>query len=190
LAARRNSISGDSERQKLGSVREVALPPEALALSALSRVDYSDAFWLETRHVREKTGEEWARALLEDAPAATRMTLRRGWIALGVRLGTPEDERLGLGWTVRHSSPEFAVLAARSLIGLDAEVLVKREQDALLVATIMKLENPVARVVWAAVSPRHRRVVRHLVKEAGRRAGESATRKETNRKHREHDRTP
>jgi hypothetical protein len=151
-------------------VRAVALPPDARALTTLDHVEYTDAFRLEIGLAEERTAEEWARALLEDAPAATRTMLRRGWFALGVQLGSTEDERLVLGWPVRWNSPEYVLLAARSLLGMEAEVLVKREQRTLLVATLMHLSNPLARAVWTAFAPKHRRVLHHLVKEAGKRA--------------------
>lgn len=151
-------------------VLEVPLQADARTLTTLSRVDYTDAFRLETDHARDRTGEEWARAILQEAPPATRRALRRGWFLLGVRLGPAEDERLVLGWEVRRSSPEFAVLAASSLIGLDAEVLCQRHQRGLLVATFVHLSNPIARVVWAAISPHHRKVLRHLIGTAGSRA--------------------
>ena len=151
-------------------VRQVELPPEARALTALSRVDYTDCFILETDRVRERTGEEWARALLEEAPATTKDTLRRGWRALRVRLGSIEDDRLVLGWLVRSSSPDFALLAVRSAFGLEAELLVKREREGVLAATLMKFNNPLIRGFWAGFSFQHRRVVRHLLVHAGRRA--------------------
>jgi hypothetical protein len=159
---------GLTQARAPGQVRDVELPPGARTLTTLSRVDYTDAFLLETERAHDRTGEEWARAILEDAPAATRRSLRRGWFALGVRLGSTEDDRLILGWKVRRSTPDFALLAASSLFGMDAEVLCKREPNALLVATFMRLKNPVARVVWAAVASRHRRVVRHLIKQVRR----------------------
>lgn len=92
--------------------------------------------------MRELTAEEWARAILEDAPPATRTMLRRGCFALGVRLGSPEDERLVLGWPVRRRTSEFALLATSSRLGMEAEVLLKRERDALLFATLMQLKEP------------------------------------------------
>jgi hypothetical protein len=161
---------GTTRARPSGEVREVALPPEALALSTLSRLDYTDSFRIELPRTGKLSGEEWARAILEDAPPATRTMLRRGWFALGVRLGSPDDERLVLGWPVRRSSSEFALLGTSSRIGMEAEVLLKRERDALLVATLMQLKNPIARAVWMWFSPQHRRVVRHLLREAGRRA--------------------
>jgi Protein of unknown function (DUF2867) len=151
-------------------VRAVALPPDTRALTTLEHIDYTDAFRLETALADERTAEEWARALLEEAPAATRTALRRGWFVLGVQLGSTGDERLVLGWPVRCNSPEYVLLAARSLLGMEAEVLVKREPSTLLVATLMHLRNPLARAVWTALAPKHRRVLHHVVKQAGKRA--------------------
>jgi hypothetical protein len=146
-----------------GQVQEVPLPASARELTALTRVDYTDAFVLSTPPSEERTGEEWARAMLEDAPAATRRTLRRGWFALGIPLGSAEDRRRVLGWRVRATPPDHAVLAADSLLGMEAEVLFKPQEGGLLVATILKLNNPLARAVWTLFSPQHRRVVRHLL---------------------------
>ena len=143
---------------------EIDIPPEAHALTTLSRVDYTDAFILETARVAAMTGEQWARTILEDAPEATRRMLRRGWFMLGVRLGSTDDDSLVLGWTVRRSFSDHALLAARSLFGLEAEVLFKREPNGLLAATLMKFNNPIARAFWARFSFRHRRVLRHLLR--------------------------
>lgn len=161
---------GTTRGRASGEVREVALPPEALALATLARVDYTDSFRLELPRVRELTGEEWARAILEDAPPATRTMLRRGWFALGVQLGSTEDDRLVLGWPVRWSSPDHVLLGARSRLGIEAEVLVRRERSAVVVATFMQLKNPAARAVWTGFAPKHRRVLHHLLEEAGERA--------------------
>ena len=100
--------------------------------------------------------------------------LRRGWCALGVRLGSPDDERRVLGWEVRRTSPDHAVLAADSRMGMEAEVVIERRPGAVLFATIIKLNSPLARIVWTLFSPQHRRVVRHLLAESGRRTAASA----------------
>jgi hypothetical protein len=170
MTPRTNAPGGGAEGKTPGQVREVAVPPDALALTTLSRVDYTDAFRLEAGRTHDWTGEEWARAMLQGAPAATRTRLRRGWFALGVRLGSADDERRILGWAIRRSSPEFAVLAASSVIGMEAEVVCKREPRGVLVATFMRLDNPVARMVWAVVSPRHRKVLRHLIEDLSARS--------------------
>jgi hypothetical protein len=148
---------------------ETPLPQATRALSRLSRVDYADAFRLSTRRATERTGEGWARATLEDAPAATRQALRDGWRALGLRLGAADDPARVLGWPVRDSAPDHAVLAAESRLGLRAELVFRREPGALRFSTLVTLRNPLARLVWAAVARKHQRVVRHLLVQVERR---------------------
>jgi hypothetical protein len=153
---------------EVAMVRQVAVPPAARARSTL-RPDYEDAFVLETGAAEERTGEEWARALLEDAPAGMQRSLRRGWRALGLMLGSTGDERRVLGWEVRRRAPEFALLGADSRLGMVGEVLVERRPRAVLVATFIQMRNPLARLVWAGVSPGHRQAVRDLLEAAAAR---------------------
>jgi hypothetical protein len=146
-----------------GRVRQVALPPAARALSTLSRIDYEDAFVLESGCAHDRTGEQWARAILEDAPIVVRTALVSGWSALGLRLASTRSDRFVLGWEVRRSSPAFALLGARSPFGLAAELLVERRRKTVLFATLLHLENGLARAVWAVVRPVHLQVVRFVL---------------------------
>jgi hypothetical protein len=167
----RDTATGLLARSPLarGGVRQVAPPPSVRALSTLARVDYDDAAFLEIGPHDSRTAERWARAILEDAPPVTRRALRRGWFALGLKLGSARSERLVLGWEVRRSSPDFALLGASGRLGLQGEVLCKREQETLLVVTFVQLDNVLARAVWARVAPGHRHTVRHLLEQASRR---------------------
>ncbi len=149
-----------------GRVRQVGLPPGTRALSTLSRVDYQDAFVLGTGPAQDRTAEQWARVLLEEAPASTRNSLSRGWSRLGLRLGSAPPDRSVLGWEIRRSTPDVALLGACGHLGLSGELLFARRPHALLYATFVQLENPVARGLWAAVAPRHRQVVRDLLEQA------------------------
>lgn len=155
---------------RVGRARQIAVPADARALSTLSRVDYEDAFLVETGLARERTGEQWARAMLEGAPAATRRALRWVWTAVGVRLGPAGSERHVLGLEIERSSPDFILLRADSRLGVRAEVLLMRRQGAVLCCSFVRPENPVARVVWAGVKPVHRRAVPDLLGAAARRA--------------------
>lgn len=148
--------------------RQVAVAPAARALSTLGHVDYEDAFLVETGAAEGRTGEQWARAILEGAPSSMRRRLRRGWFALGLKLGSTRSDRLVLGWEVRRSAPDFALLAAGSRLGLPAELLFERRGDTLLVATFVRQRNPLARALWAAVAPTHRQVVPYLLERARR----------------------
>jgi hypothetical protein len=151
------------------SVRQVAVPAAARALSMLARVNYEDAFLVEIGSVPERTAEQWARAILEDAPLIMRRGLRWGWSALGLRLGPTRSDGFVLGWEVRRSAPDFALLGASSRLGLSAELLVKHQQQKLLFDTFVQHENRIARAVWVGVEPVHRPTVRYVLEQASRR---------------------
>jgi hypothetical protein len=104
------------------------MPPAARALSTLSEVDYEDAFLVETGTTHDRTGEQWTRAILEDAPVIIGSALRWGWSALALQLGSTGSDGLVLGWELRRSTPDFALLGANSSIGMPAELLFKRQQ--------------------------------------------------------------
>jgi hypothetical protein len=152
-----------------GAVREVIVPPSARRLSTLSRIDYGDAFLLRASSAHGRTGEQWARAILEDAPIATRSALLLGWSSLGLRLSPARSDRYVLGWRVMASAPDFALLAAGSHLGLRAQLLFKRQRRALLFCALLRQQNAVARAAWAAVEPVHRQVVPYVLEQAIRR---------------------
>jgi hypothetical protein len=159
------SIAG---RPPAPGVRRIDVPPAARALSTLTRIDYEDAFLVELGGADERTGEAWARATLEDASAPTRRRLRWGWFALGLELGGAPPDRSVLGWELRRSTPDFALLGARSRLGMAGELLFEPRGDTLLFATFLGQENPLARAIWGAVAPRHREVVASLLRRAAR----------------------
>lgn len=150
----------------LEGVRQIDVPPAARARTTFSRVDYEDAFLVDTGAPIDRSGEDWARAVLEGGPADTRRDLGRGWSALGLRLRPVGSDRSVLGWEIRHSTPDFALLSAGGLLGLSGELLFEPQPDGVLFATFVRLRNPAARLLWAGVAPRHRVVVRHLLTRA------------------------
>jgi hypothetical protein len=139
--------------------REVAVPAVARARCTLPRVDYEDAFAVELGSAHVRTAEQWARVILEDAPLAMRNGLRRGWIALGLKLDAVPPERSVLGWEVRRSTRDAVLLRADSRIGMPAELLVTRQKREVGIATFLEHQNPAARALWATVEPAHRRIV-------------------------------
>jgi hypothetical protein len=150
-------------------VEQIAIPPVLQAQSALTRVDYTDAFRLATERAGERSAEAWARAMIEEAPPEMRASLRRGWRTLGLRLGRADDPSCVLGWPIRHSGADRAVLGADSTLGMRAELVFERGPGALLFATVLTLRNPLARAVWGRVAPQHQRIVRHLLTQASQR---------------------
>lgn len=146
-----------------GPVRPAVLPAGARALSTLTRIDYEDAFLVDTGLAQDRTAEQWAREILEGAPVRTRTALTRGWSRLGLRLGPADSDRHVLGWEIRHSAPDFVLLGACGRLGLSGELLFLRRPDSLLYATVVQLQNRVARGLWAAIVSQHRRVVQDLL---------------------------
>jgi hypothetical protein len=153
-------------RQSTGKVRQLELPPVARALTTLPRVDYSDAFLVESGSTQNWSAEQWARAVLEDAPVAMKTNLLLGWSAIGLKSTT---RRCVLGWEIRVSTLDFVLLGRDSLIGMPGELLFMREPEALLFATFVHHANHIARMVWAAVEPAHVRIVRQVLEQASRR---------------------
>jgi hypothetical protein len=152
------------ERPSSDGVQQIAVPPDARARTTFSRVDYEDAFLVDAGAGHDRTGEEWARAVLEGTPANMQRDLGRGWFRLGLRLRPVGSDRTVLGWEIRNSTPDFALLGARGRLGISGELLFERQPNGLLFATFVRLSNPVARVVWYQfVAARHRAVVRHLL---------------------------
>jgi hypothetical protein len=149
------------------NVHQVDLPPAARALSTLPSVDYTDAFVVETGQAQDRTGEQCARAMLGTLPAATRATLSRGWFALGLKLGPAGSDRHVLGWEVRRSNRDFALLGAGSRIGMPAELLFQPHEQGFLFATLLRHENLFARALWAGVAPAHRKIVRQILERHG-----------------------
>ena len=146
-------------------VDQVAVPSDARALSTLPRIDYADAFVMDTGRTHHRTAEQWAKLILLGAPITVRSRLLAGWSMIGLKLGGGGL----LGWQVRASTPEFLLLGADSRIGMPGELLFKPMPPALLFCTFVQQDNPVARAVWAATEPVHVRVVRDILEQAGRR---------------------
>ena len=157
-----NAPRGNAPRR----ARQVAVPVVARARCTLRRVDYEDAFAVELGSAHVRTAEQWARAFLEDAPPAMRNGLRRGWLALGLKLDATPSERSVLGWEVRRSTPDYVLLGADSRIGMPAELLVTRQKRAVRIATFLEHQSSAARAMWATFERAHRRIVPRVLVQA------------------------
>ena len=142
-------------------VRQIAVPDDVRELSTLPRIDYADAFLVDTSAHPEWTAEQWARAMLEDAPAAKRAQLLSGWVALGLKAAAPGPSILD--WTVRSCTPKTLLLGRDSRTGMPGELLFTLRQDGLLFATFVHHRTPATRAVWAAVVRTHVRTVLDLL---------------------------
>ena len=147
------------------TVRQIPVPARMKARSTLSRIDYADAFEVELDD--PPPAEDWARAMLEGAGPEMRRSLTWGWFALGLRLGPAAAPDRILGWELRRSTPEVALLGAESRLGMPAEVMFERRRGSIRFATFVRHRNPLTRLVWTPFRAQHRRVVRHLLRATG-----------------------
>jgi hypothetical protein len=157
------SYPSDRHMEVPGRVRQTVLPAGTRKHSTLDRIDYEDAFLIDIGLAQDRSAEQWAREILEAAPVSTRRALTRGWSGLGLRLGPAQSDQHVLGWEIRHSDPDVVLLGARGRLGLSGELIFQRSPRSLLYATVVQLENRVARGLWAAIESRHRRVVQDLL---------------------------
>ncbi|MFC4516715.1 hypothetical protein [Streptomyces ehimensis] len=159
-------VHSTSHPQVSNRVRHVPVPPAAHALSTLARIDYENALLAELDPAQDRTAEQWARAVLEDAPTGMQRALTQGWTSLGLALGPARSDGYLLGWPVRHSTPDILLLAAGPTLGLHAELLFERRQRTLLLACFIQLDDDTARALWAAAESRHPQVMHQLLEQA------------------------
>jgi hypothetical protein len=107
--------------------------------------------------------------MLAEAPLGTRIGLTVAWQSLGLRLGSPRSDRLVLGWPIRCTTDEFALLGADGQLGLSAELLFEPLGDTMLFATFVQLDNTYMRGLWPRVIPAHLKAVRGVLERAHRR---------------------
>ena len=158
-------MSGESPAE----VRQIAVPSRLRTTSTLACTDYEDAFRLRPARPVERTAPEWARAVLEEAPAPLRRTLLTAWGALGLVLGDVPAQGFVLGWELRRCEPDRAVLATESPLGIAGELVFEGARDELLYGTFVRLDGEAAARAWALIEPKHPPVVRQLLELAGSR---------------------
>jgi hypothetical protein len=108
-------------------VHQIAPPSDLVAKTTLSDVSHRDCFIVDIDpSVSDRSAEEWARAIFEDAPAPTRDRLTTGWPLLGLQLGPLTSDKHVLGWTILTNSPDQVLLFADGSSGIVAELLIER----------------------------------------------------------------
>src|SRR5882757_1316187 len=151
-------------RSNVITARQIPVPDDVRELGTLPRIDYADAFLVDTSAHPDWTAERWAKAVLEEAPVATRAQLLSGWLALGLKSAEPGPSILD--WAVRSSAPDAVLLGRDSRIGMPAELLFTLRPEGLLFGTFVHHRTPATRVVWAAVIGTHVRTVLGLLQRA------------------------
>jgi hypothetical protein len=139
------------------------MPKGARALSPLAATaGYTDTFVIDVP-ATERPPESWARLILEHAPMPIRASLPPGWASLGLRHGPLDSPDHVLGWPIRARTDTHLLLGAESRLGMPAELLIARWEEALLFATVIRFDNTAMRLLWAGVERHHKHIVRTLL---------------------------
>src|SRR6185312_11545368 len=143
-ARRRPRVVADGSTPMTDEVRQIAVPSSARALSTLPCIDYCDAFLFDVGSRRDESAEDLIRDVLEGAALTVRTQLLSGWSTIGLKVSSGSEGSV-LGWDVRRSMPDHVLLGADSRIGMPGELLLKKEDGALLFATFVAQRNLIAR---------------------------------------------
>ncbi|MGH2831677.1 MAG: DUF2867 domain-containing protein [Solirubrobacteraceae bacterium] len=139
----------------------------ARSLGGMRAVDYEYACTLDPAPTAEPA-ERWARAVFEGAPAPLRLTIVAGWrVALWLRIA-PRSPANILGWTIATNEQEATVLRVDSPL-LTAHIVVQTHETRVVHTTLVRLERPLGRVIWALAAPIHQLVIPLLLKHAATR---------------------
>lgn len=157
-------LVGMSAVSSLVGVHDV---PEAVrARTTLTKPDYIDLFTVTTPMATDNSAEEWARAVLEQAPLSRR-NARRLWRVMGLRLGRPRSADHVQGWTIAARGDNWLrVETASWYLTAQAVCLVEERQVSLSLS--LRYDRRVGALVWALVSGPHQRAVPVMLRQAVR----------------------
>lgn len=135
---------------------EISVPVAVGDLHLLDRVDYQDAFSVDT--LVAQSPEQWIRAFVEDAPRWFQLPwVSVGKALLGARFG-PFFSSPGyvVGWKILYDRPDAFAIGVDSSGGLSARLVALTPPGQAVVATQIRLSTPYARVLWPVIRRGHR----------------------------------
>jgi hypothetical protein len=152
-----------------GKPVEVDVPRVVTALDLLGRVDYRDAYAIET--AVERTPEEWMRAFLQGAPRWFTLPWMIGLGAglLGIDPRVVRRPGHVMGWAVLRDEPDVFVVGLDSPRGFRARLAAVPTPGRVTIATEIGLDTAYARRLWPAIRRGHRYFAPYLLGLAARR---------------------
>jgi hypothetical protein len=140
--------------------------PEAIrSLTTLARHDYVDLFTITTSAAEAGSPEQWARAGIEDAAGRAGQFVWR--ILCGLRLERRSSPDHIAGWKIVARNDSSIVLEAASWF-MTAQVVVQVCDGRLSVATFIRYDRAIGRLVWRPLSAGHRAALPGLLRSAVR----------------------
>jgi hypothetical protein len=139
------------------------VPESIQRLSTIPRADYVDSYTAATTNVRDRSPEEWARAVLEDTPLGHRARLL--WRLLGLRLGPPSSPDHVQGWKIAARGDDWIRVETSSWFAT-AHAICNVDDGHVSLALFLRYDRPIARLIWGPVSVMHQRAVPVLLHQA------------------------
>jgi hypothetical protein len=132
--------------------------------------DYNDSFAAPRAATDERTPEQWARAVFEDAPQPVRWFLVYGFrYGLGLRFGPRSSPEHVLGWAIVDRSPDSVTIESRSWF-LTSRLVFQTETARVTQSTYVRYDRRIAAILWPPVSILHRQIVPRILRHAATRA--------------------
>lgn len=152
---------------RFGHAHRVDVADGVRAANTLADPDYASAFQVST--IDDRSPEQWARRIFEDAPRLLRWFIVVGWkVALGLQLGPRASPDHVLGWKITTATPDGITLEVRSRLVTAAKVL-QVESGRVTATTFVQYERWPGRIIWAVIAPVHHRTEPLLLTLAARR---------------------
>ena len=155
---------------EMGSVSTVVGPrnvPQTIrSLGSISKPDYVDLFTVRTAGATHGSAEQWARAILEEAPLSRR-NARVLWRSMGLRLGPRGSPEHIQGWEIAARGDNW-LLAETGSWYLTAQAVCAVEPDQVSISLSLHYDRPVAAFVWRLIEGQHQKAVPVMLRQAVR----------------------
>jgi hypothetical protein len=142
------------------------LPGVFLAASSLPEPDYADLFCLTTSV--DATAEHCARAMFGDVPDLAERFIWR--VLLGMRLSPGKSPKTVAGWRIAARGEDWIRLEARSWF-LTGNLVIRVTTQQLFLATFLRYDRMLGRLVWPPLSIVHRRLAPGLLRDTAKTLG-------------------
>ena len=150
-----------------GEVGLAHVPEPIRSLHSLDRVDYVDLFTLHAPEATDWSAAEWARAVLEDGPAARRFAFIPWRVLLGLRLGPSYVPGYIHGWKITGGEDDWARLEAASWL-MTCNGVAQVADGQVSIALFVRYDHLIAAAWWSVLSIVHRQAM-PVILQQGRR---------------------
>jgi len=134
------------------------VPEPIRSLHGLDHFDYVDLFTLQTTADSDWSADQWARAVLEEGPAARRFGFLPWRALLVLRLGPSRTPSYVHGWKIAARDEDWIRLEAASWL-MTCNAVVHLQGCQVSVALFVRYDNRAAAAWWPMWSRVHRRAM-------------------------------